>query len=176
MKLETDSSCFSAKPRRENDTVMSTNPWLIQRSLKAKNTTWKDLPKTRDDIQKQTKKITNRIHTWKKPPPQAKARLTSSSHENSPSYLRKIHLLPKKKLPQVPPLGCLSPVFLVFLSKPAVLCPPVPSAAQKFCLPPAPPSSGGWSKPKIRRKKENPWKPNPAPSWGGLQIANTIII
>ena len=55
MKLETDSSCFSAKPRRENDTVISTNPWLIQRSLKAKNTTWKDIPKTRNDIQKQNK-------------------------------------------------------------------------------------------------------------------------
>ena len=45
-----------------------------------------------------TKKITNKIHTWKKTSPQAKARLTSSSHENSPSYLRKIHLL--EKLPQ----------------------------------------------------------------------------
>ena len=98
MKLETDSSCSSAKPRRENDTITSTNPWLIQRSLKAKNTPWKDIPKTRNDIQKQNKEDNQQDPYLKKTSPQAKARLTSSSHENSPSYLRKIHLL--EKLPQ----------------------------------------------------------------------------
>ena len=139
MKLETDSSCFSAKPRRENDTLMSTNPWLIQRSLKAKNTTWKDLPKTRNDIQKQTKKITNRIHTWKH------LRTSESSPDFKLSW--KLSKLPPKNpsasSKKLPPLSAdISSFFLLlsllfFLRKPAVSCP----LCRPKTLPPLQPQS-----------------------------------
>ena len=39
MKLKTEPTYSSAKPRRGDDKIMSTNPWLIQRLVKAKNTT-----------------------------------------------------------------------------------------------------------------------------------------